>query len=216
MRIVLGTDVYGSDGQYFGHAAGVVVDAGARRLTRIVIGSGPLGGNDRMADVALVHSTGEDRIALIVDRAGAEALPEYAKETYVHPDRTPDFPVILPASGAGGPVLYDNPDTGMGYPGGDFFDPAPIDPPAMEVVSNLLTTEVMLPKGSDVVSADGHKVGDLDEVVTDSDAHVEAVVVRAGFLFHHDLRLPAAEISEFDDKKVRLKVTKDAAEAHRA
>lgn len=216
MRIVLGTDVFGSDGEYFGQADGVVVDAGARRLTRIVIGSGPLGGNDRMADIALVHAAGEDRISLIVDRAGAEALPEYVKETYVHPDRTPGFPVILPASGAGGPVLYDNPDTGMGYPGGDLFDPAPIDPPEMEVVSNLLTSEVMLPKGSDVVSSDDHKVGDLDEVELDADAHVEAVVVRAGFLFHHDLRLPAAEISEFDDKKVRLTVTKDAAEAHRA
>lgn len=214
MRIVLGGEVYGSDGEYFGQASGIVVDAAAIRVTRLVIGSGPLGGNDRMADVSLVHSAGSERIALSADRAAAEALPEYATQTYVHPDRTPDFPEIMPAAGVGGPVMVDFPQTGMGYPGGEFLDPAPIDPPRLEVVSNLLTTEVMLRKGSDVVAADGHKVGDLDEVDLDSDAHVEAIVVRAGFLFHHDLRLPAGEISEFDDNKVRLRVSKDAAEAH--
>jgi sporulation protein YlmC with PRC-barrel domain len=216
MRIVLGSDVYGSDGEYFGHAAGVVVDSGARRVTRLLIGGGPLGDGERMADIALVHSTEADRMSLVVDRAGAESFPVYAKETHVYPDREPEFPVILPASGAGGPVLFDNPQTGMGYPGGDMFDPAPIDPPRMEVVSNLLTAEVMLPKGSDVVSADGHKVGDLDELELSSDASVATVIVRAGFLFHHDLRLDAGDISEFDDGKLHLRVTKDAAESHRA
>jgi uncharacterized protein YrrD len=216
MRIVLGSDVYGSDGEYFGHAAGVVVDAGANRLTRLLVGKGPLGGNDRMADVGLVRSSGGDRIELVVDRAGAEALPEYATEEVVHPERTPDVPVILPASGVGGPVMVDDPRTGTGFPGGEFLDPAPIDPPRLEIVSNLMTNEVVLRKGSDVLSADAHKVGDLDEVETDDDGHVEAVVVRAGFLFHHDLRLPASALAEFDDGKVRLRVSKDEAEGHRA
>ncbi len=216
MHISLGSEIYGSDGEYFGSAAGVVVDAQPRRATRLLIGSGPLGGNDRMADIALITSSVDGRIVVEVDRNGAEAFPEYVKERYVHPDRVQDFPVILPAAGVGGPVMYDNPQTGDGYPGGDMFDPAPIDPPRLEVISNLLTTEVMLPKGSDIVSADGHKVGELDDMTLDSDGHVESLVVRAGFLFHHDLRLDASAIDEYLDHKITLKITKDEAEAHRA
>lgn len=216
MHIAFGSEVYGSDGEYFGTTEGVVVDSGARRATRLLIGSGPLGGNDRMADIALVTSSADGRIVLLVDRNGAEALPEYVKEDYVHPDRVQDFPVILPASGVGGPVMYDNPQTGSGYPGGDLFDPAPIDPPRLEVISNLLTNEVMLPKGSDVRSSDGHKVGGLDDVSLDGDGHVEAVIVRAGFLFHHDLRLAASVIDEYLDRTITLKVSKDEAESHRA
>ena len=216
MDIALGSEVYGSDGEYFGTAKGIVVHPQPRRATRLLIGSGPLGGNDRMADIALVTSSADGRIVLLVDRNGAEGLPEYVKESYVHPDRVQDFPVILPASGVGGPVMYDNPQTGSGYPGGDLFDPAPIDPPRLEVISNLLTTEVMLPKGSDVDAVDGHKVGGLDDVSLDSDGHVESIVVRAGFLFHHDLRLAPSAIDEYLDHKITLRVSKDEAESHRA
>src|SRR5690606_8161636 len=59
MHISLGSELYGSDGEYFGSVAGVVVDAQPRRATRLLIGSGPLGGNDRMADIALITSSAD-------------------------------------------------------------------------------------------------------------------------------------------------------------
>jgi len=86
--------------------------------------------------------------------------------------------------------------------------------PSLE--SNLLTSEVVLHKGSEVVSSDGHKVGTLDEVVFGELGVVDGFVVRAGFLFHHDLRIPVSAVADFGTDKVHLKITKDAAERSRA
>jgi sporulation protein YlmC with PRC-barrel domain len=210
-----GQDVITSDGHKIGSLTALVVDAGTFEVTRIMIDPGMFGGPDRMADVSAVATAGGDRISLEIDQAAAKQLQEYAKEQYIQPNRVPDAPIIMPASGVGGPVMYDNPDTGMGFPGGDAFDMAPIDPPRLQILSNLNTNEVMLRKGADVIASDYNKVGTVDAIQAGERGAISGFIVRAGGLFGHDVAIPITAVKEFGTDKVRLTIDRDSAERSR-
>lgn len=62
-----------------------------------------------------------------------------------------------------------------------------------------------IPEGTDVVGADGHKVG---KVVASQDAFI---VVEKGFFFPSDYYIPTTAIANFDGDTVYLNVTKDDA-----
>ncbi|MBA3414511.1 MAG: PRC-barrel domain-containing protein [Chloroflexia bacterium] len=214
MKIDFGQEVQASDGETVGSVVGLVVNGATFEVTRVLVGHGR-GEPPRLVDVSAVRISDGDRITLDLSRASFEATGMVeSRETATEP-RVPEFPTIIPTGGVGGPVLTDASDTGPGYPGGDLFDIAPIDPPVVQVESNLLFSEAVLHRGSDVVSSDGHKVGTLDEATVGELGIVEALVVRAGFLFHHDLRIPVVEVADFGTNRIHLKITKDAAEALR-
>jgi sporulation protein YlmC with PRC-barrel domain len=215
VKIDFGQEVRASDGEAVGSVVGVVVNGGTFEVTRVLVGPGR-GEPPRLVDVSAVKTSGGDGIALDLSRQSYEAMPMLDSREIVTEPRVPEFPTIIPTGGVGGPVLTDASAGGPGSPGGDFFDVAPIDPPTVQVESNLLFSEAVLHRGSDVVSSDGHKIGTLDEASLGDLGIVEALVVRAGFLFHHDLRIPVSEVAEFGTDRVHLKITKDAAEAHRA
>jgi uncharacterized protein (TIGR02271 family) len=68
-----------------------------------------------------------------------------------------------------------------------------------------MTTQWQIPEGTDVVGADGGKVG---KVVA---AESSYIVVEKGFFFPTDYYIPTTAISNFDGDKVYLTVTKDEA-----
>jgi uncharacterized protein (TIGR02271 family) len=65
-----------------------------------------------------------------------------------------------------------------------------------------------IPEGTDVVGADGDKVG---KVVAAQDSYI---VVEKGFFFPTDYYIPTSAIANFDGDKVYLTVTKDEALNH--
>ena len=212
MQVDLGQDVFSSDGKKLGSVRALVVDAGTKEVRRIAVGGG-LSGGERLVDLSAIAGTGPDGVRLDLTAAAAESLPRFVREEHVEARHEDAEPFLLPTGGVGGPIFYDNPTAGAGYPGtGSFFDPAPINPPPVEVESNILETEVMIGKGTDVVGADGRKVGTVDEVFTGDRGTVEAFLVKAGFLFKHDVRIPIAWVKEVDDDRVLLTVTAEDAE----
>lgn len=215
-RFDFGQDVLSSDGHKVGSLAGLVVDAGNFEVTRLLIDPGLFGGADRLVDVSAVTSARGGSVSLDINKDAANTLQDYAKEEYVQPHRVPDAPIIMPASGVGGPVMVDNPDTGMGFPGGGMYDMAPIDPPRLEVLSNLNSNEVILRKGTDVIASDYNKVGTVDEIQTGDRGAISGFVVRAGGLFGHDVAIPITAVKEFGTDKVRLTIDRAAAEASKA
>jgi hypothetical protein len=66
-------------------------------------------------------------------------------------------------------------------------------------------TQWQIPEGTDVVGADGDKVG---KVVA---AEASYIVVEKGFFFPTDYYIPRMAINTFDGDKVYLSVTKDEA-----
>jgi len=59
--------------------------------------------------------------------------------------------------------------------------------------------------GTDVIGADGEKVGEIDAVERDY------FIVRKGFFFPQDHYIPMTAVSSYDEDKVYLNVTKDEA-----
>ena len=62
----------------------------------------------------------------------------------------------------------------------------------------------------EVESSDGHKVGALDALDIDlATGDIRGFVVKHGFLFTRDTRIPTGDVQAIRDGKVILKLTKD-------
>ena len=224
MQIEFGNDVFSRDGTKLGTVAGLVMDAQNERVQALVIGEGLFGQDQRLVNISAVTSSGNGRVELETTDAEADNLPQFVRTEYVERPRggqsgLQDDALIMPAGGVGGPIFYDSSLTATGYGsygGSDsFFDTAPLNPPVVETRSNLSEEDVVLRKGTDVVGSDGKKIGTVDDILLDDDGRVTGFIVSAGFLFHHDLSIPASAVSEYDDDRVRLNITSDAAEGNR-
>jgi sporulation protein YlmC with PRC-barrel domain len=74
---------------------------------------------------------------------------------------------------------------------------------------------VGLTKGMEVDSSDGHKVGSIDALDTDpASGEVTGLVIKRGFLFTHDTRVPVEEVAEVSNERVKLRVTADQVRQH--
>ena len=219
MQIEFGDEVVTREGKKLGSVAGLVMNASTQAVSGLVLGQG-LFGDERLVNISAVTGTANNVVSLNVDDQGAAELPPFVREEYVEQPRTPAEPLIMPAAGVGGPIFYDSSFTGSGYrdyPARDsFFAPAPLDAPVVETRSNLDENDVILKRGTDVVGADGKKVGTVDDIQFNEDGTITQFVVKAGFLFHHDLVIPGSAVAEFDDNRVLLSITSDQAEAAKA
>jgi sporulation protein YlmC with PRC-barrel domain len=134
------------------------------------------------------------------------------------PDELEPMPVTW-ATGTGQAPFYFYPATdSLGYrDDAPFFSNAPLAPPDVEVESNLPENSTRLSSGTDVVGSDGNKIGTVEDVTYSEDGSLTGFVVKAGFLFHHEVNVPADWIESVSDDRVRLRVTADqASEAHGA
>lgn len=82
----------------------------------------------------------------------------------------------------------------------------------MEVETNVPPDATLIGRGTDVLDREGKKVGVVDEVETNEDGEVVAFVVRAGLVFHHDVRVPVELVSSVTSDAVHLRVNADELE----
>jgi uncharacterized protein YrrD len=130
------------------------------------------------------------------------------------------------------PPDYFDPATRYGY-GGVFwplsaaFPPYtaggyPLAAPWLPVISHPLSAadeqkrreedlgNAVIEAGNDVISADGHKVGEVHVLTFETDTGAPlSLIIRRGHLFHEDIALPAHTIHSADDGVVYLNVDRD-------
>ena len=213
MRIVFGAAVRTRDGATLGEVDGLVISGDNGRVRQVLVGRGTFGRQERLVDVSGLSAAGDGGLRIDLDRAAAEALPLYVREETAEAARSLEEPLIMPATGVGGPVMVEDVSAGRDYPdGGSLIMSAPIDPPVVEVRSNLLDTEMLVDKGADVIDAAGDKLGDLRGVEIDDDAVVRRLTVRSGFIFHEDHDLPGTAVRSFGAHRIHLSVGREAAE----
>jgi len=70
--------------------------------------------------------------------------------------------------------------------------------------------ELVISRGAKVHSADGHKVGHVDEFIVEKEnGHITHLILREGHLFGtEDVSIPTSEIERIDDEDVHLKLSK--------
>ena len=215
MRIDLGMDVVTSDGDKLGTVEKLVLDGNSKQISKLIVSGGFLGGEDRIVDVSMITGQNADTIQISLPKSEAEELPTYVTEQYVDvPEDDYDaLPFGMPAATGAGFYLYGAPYAGRGYEGtsDSLFNAAPADAPVVENRSNLEETDALISTGTDVVGADGEKVGSIEEVFVDEHGQINGFLVKKGFIFTHDVRIPMDWVREVNGDTVHLSIS--AAEA---
>lgn len=214
MQVRLGAPVLGVGGKRIGNVHALIADAGTKRARAILVDAGLLDRTGHLVAVSAITSSGQDGVHL--DATGAqteEGSPILDSEEVAFPQRVEPPTTFIPAAGVGGPVMASEPSLPGEYPDeSSFFVIAPLDPPPVEIESNLGENEVRLGKGTDAMSADGHKIGDVSDFDLGDMGLIEGITVSEGLLLKHTQQFTLAEIAEIDSNAIHLRVTREEAE----
>lgn len=220
MNLEFGKSIITSDGAKAGTADQFVLDPKTRDFVAIISKEGFLFSEERIIEESHIdHIDDDGTIHLKVTEAQVNDLPTVASTRFVHPESDDDFPyegldrdTFMGATGAG--YLFVG-ATGSYAPiapaPSSIFEPADADPAPMEDVSNVPEWDVVISEGTDVVDSGGKKIGEVEEIEFGDD-DVRAIVVKAGFLFHHRIRVPAEWISSVTHDNVQLNRVADEVE----
>ena len=215
MQIEFGAPVFGVGGKRLGEVDGLVVNAGTKRASAILVDAGLFDRGKHMIAVSAV--TGSDRDGLHLDAPVARTeseSPLLDSEEVSFAQRVEPPTEFIPAAGVGGQVYADTPAAPGKYPDdSSFFELAPLDPPVVEVESNLGANEVVLGKESHAISSDHERLGTVIAFELGDMGLVESVSVSEGLIFKQRSTFPLTQIEEFGTNTVHLRVTRAAAEA---
>ena len=206
MRLELGSPVHCTDGP-FGEVADVVVDPTKRRLTHLVVEPHDDDAPARLVPIELV-SPQEGSLPAIslrctVEEAGRlEPVREFA---YL---RLGEAPKEDPGWDIGIETVLAQPYYGYGPD----YGTGPIDPDP-----HVSTTYDRIPKGeveirrtSEVTSADGHHLGDVDGFLVDSEDAITHFILERGHLWgKREVTIPMGAVARVDTDAVTLTLTKD-------
>lgn len=171
----------------------VVVDPASRRITHVVVTAD----NDvaRLVPIALVGAT--DALT-----CAAEALREFEAIREYAFLRMDEFPHGDERHDVGVETMVTLPDT-MGE----------LDPSAGLVYDLIPKGDVELRHTSDVYSADGHRLGNLDSVVHEGGALTQLVYARGHLWWSRRRAIPIDEIGELSTDRVTTRLDRAGVEA---
>jgi hypothetical protein len=215
MRIEFGAPVFVAGNKRLGEVDGLVVNAGTKRASAILVEAGLFDRGKHMIAVSAV--TASDQDGLHLDRAAGTSeasAPTLDSEEVSFAQRVEPPVEFIPAGGVGGPVYADTEAAPGKYPDdSSFFEIAPIDPPVVEVESTLGANEVVLGRETHAISSDQERLGNVIAFELGDMGLVESVLVSEGLILKERFTFPLTEIDEFGTNAVHLGVTRSAAEA---
>jgi len=215
MQIEFGAPVFGSGGKRLGEVDGLVVNAGTKRASAILVDAGLFDRGKHMIAVSAVTRSDQNGVHLDEPAAAEAASQTLDSEEVSIAQRVEPPTEYIPAAGVGGRVYADTPAPSGQYPDeSSFFELAPLDPPVVEVESNLEQNEVVLGNGTHAISSDHEQLGGVTAFELGDMGLVESITVSEGFIFKERHAFPLDEIDEFGTDVVHLRLTKSAAEAH--
>ena len=200
MRLELGEGARCSDGAVR-ELADLVIDAGSRRVTHLVIQPKDDPGAARLVPVDLVAADdGEHEISLRCSAQQLEELPLVHENAFVDEGEPAEEKDGWEVGIRDMQVIPDYLPTAM--PG--------------ELASEVVVTYDRVPKGeielrhaSDVYSADRHHLGSLDGVVLGADGGIDQLLLGRGHLWwRREIAVPATAIGELANDMVTLGVSK--------
>ena len=215
MQIEFGAPVFGVGGKRLGAADGLVVNAGTKRASAILVDAGLFDRGKHMIGISAITKIDQDGLHLdepaATSEAGSQTLD--TEEVSIAPRVEPPTEYI-PAAGVGGGVYADTPATPGAYPDeSSFFELAPLDPPVVEVESNLGQNEVVLGSETHAISSDHQRLGNVTAFELGDMGLVESIAVSEGLIFKERRTFRLNEIDEFGTNAVHLRLTQSTAEA---
>jgi len=214
MQINFGAPVFGTGGKRLGDVDGLVVNAGTKRASAILVDAGLFDRGKHMIGVSAIARSDQDGLHLDEPAATSEAGSQIldTEEVSIAPRVEPPTEYI-PAAGVGGRVYADTPATSGAYPDeSSFFELAPLDPPVVEVESNLGQNEVVLGSETHAISSDHQRLGNVTAFELGDMGLVESIAVSEGLIFKERRTFRLNEIDEFGTNAVHLRLTQSTAE----
>lgn len=199
MRFVKGADVFSAAGEKLGTISRIVIDVKTRDVTDLVVERGILLKEEKVVPVGLVDLENEGRIILRETNQDVDDFLNYETTHYV--------PVDPPG------VHQANIEVAYWYPPANPQIQMPIagvfqDNPS-DTVSQTQTAipegRVAIAEGAQVVGADGKHIGNVEQVITNSNS-ITHFVIGKGFLLKEHKLVPASWVDNVKEDKIHLAV----------
>jgi uncharacterized protein YrrD len=201
MRFVKGAEVFTAAGDKIGTISRIVIDVKTKDVTDLVVERGGLFKEEKVIPVGLVDLEREDRITLRETNQDTDDFPDYETTHYV--------PIEQPGA------EHENIETAYWYPPVN----AQVEMPRVGVVPREIPeedpqTETSIPEGriaisegAQVVSTDGKHIGNVEQVITNSETNtITHFVIGKGFLLKEHKLVPAFWVNDVEEEKIRLSV----------
>jgi Uncharacterized protein conserved in bacteria len=199
MNFVKGAEVFTATGEKIGTISRIVIDAKTRDVTDLVVERGALFKEEKVIPVGLVDLENKARIMLRETNQNVDDFLDYETTHYV------------PLDQAG--VPYENIDTYYWYPPTNFQTPTGGILPGIrpdyvpETETSIPEGRVAISEGAQVISADDKHIGNVEQVVANSETNnVTHFVVGKGFLLQEHKLVPSQWVTSVDESKVYLSV----------
>ena len=207
MRLELGKPVNCTDGP-FGKLADVIIDPTKRTVTHLVVE--PDDGNARLVPIELASAEEGETPAIAVRCSVEEAgqLDPVEETAYL---RLGESPELEPGWEMGVESVLAQPYYGYGAAGAGYETLAvDYDPHVSVSYDRIPKGEVEVRRSSDVTSADGHHLGQVDGFLVDDDDAITHFVLERGHLWgRREVTIPINAVAQVFTDAVTLKLTKD-------
>ncbi len=191
-----------SEGREVGRVERVVLDRDSHDATHLIIRhGGPLNARHLLMPIGWVRRTEHNCVRIEQTAAAVAALPGFEVQHYARLDELDRQELerhrakIKPADW----VNYVVPLVANAF--GD-----PYHTPGVVVTERMLEpSERAIRRGLAVESSDGHKVGEVHEMLlSEPDRRLSGLVIGRGFVLTHDLRIPADWITQIESTRIVL------------
>jgi uncharacterized protein YrrD len=218
MRVELGDTVRTNDGQDVGTVRYLIVDPESRHVRAVVLEQGLLFKDDTEIPLESLQEAPEGGLMLTYSADQLHDLPRFDINRYTEPTERFIADTDLPQTGVLWPNTTPFPNTVTGPAVYPILSPpqggAPNYPDEADVRDDPRLarheTDVVVSEGSDVVTMDGDKVGEVHHIAFDAvSGRPIQLIVKKGFLFTQDVEIPVEEVASVDRGIVMLKLSKE-------
>ncbi|HSL29138.1 MAG TPA: PRC-barrel domain-containing protein [Anaerolineales bacterium] len=194
-------------GEEVGKVNRFVLDPATNEVTHIVIQKGWLLPEDKVIPFPFISSGSEDRLVLSDEVGDLDELPPFEETHFIRAtDEDSGSPLAANARAYHyAPAYYWYPRAHMGYPG---FGPAYFAGPVTETTRNIPEDTIPLQEGTDVISADGEHVGDVERLFIDPESNKAThFLISQGLLFKDRKLVPIHWVKSVEEAEVHLVVS---------
>jgi len=215
MQLNLGQHILSSDSQDVGTIKHFILDPATIQVKAFVMEKGWLLPDDIEIPLEAAQEKGGEEVTVSYTAEQVKNLPRFDETLYTSaPPELADRLLGYPAGSLLWPTAHAYPPfSTAGYPSpapladGDIA--APLPPEVQDRLRQLDDNNAVISAGDEVLSKDGEKVGEVQNVAFDSvTGRPTHLTLRKGWLFHKDWELPADIIASVDDGIVYLKLNK--------
>lgn len=192
LRVKIGTQVIGADGQRIGDVDGVVLNPKNDRVRLVMMRKGLIFHSDQSFGVQSITRIDDDGIHVSFTREESEMMDHYM-----------DADFMTPPDGYFG-------TNGVFWPRQNYLGAMNSEEPDMEENDPRLGSEqvlIALSRGSEVLDRDQESLGKIVDLAADAAGRIIAFKVEEGRLRHHERWVPVHCVAVTDDEHVYLNLT---------